>query len=101
LQHLRGGVQPSGRDLADAMCLEQWQVVAGEIAPYLIKGRIAGRVISEVVIAFEPEVGWARTVDRWFVLGEADPISKPAASPNEVMQAAADWIDRRLAGESG
>lgn len=100
LRRLRGGGQPSGRELADAMCIEQWQLIAGEIAPYLLKGKVAGRAISEVVIAFEPAVGWARTVDRWFVLGAADPASRPAASPNEVMQAAADWIDRRLDGES-
>jgi hypothetical protein len=101
LRRLRGGGQPTGRELADAMCIAQWRLVAGEIAPYLLTGKVGGRAISEVVIAFEPAVGWARTVDRWYVLGDADPTSPPAASANDLMQAAAEWIDRQLEGESG
>jgi hypothetical protein len=92
IDRLRAGEGPTGRELADAMCLEQWQLAAGgETAPYLIKGQAAGRAICEALIAHDPAVGWARTFDRWFVLGQADPTAQPAASPYEVIQG-----DRRL-----
>jgi hypothetical protein len=101
LDRLRAGRGPTGRELADAMCIEEWHVVpGGETAPYLLEGKVAGRSTSEVVIALDPAVGWARTFDRWFVLGEPDPNSKPLVSPDGVMQATAAWIDRQLDDES-
>jgi hypothetical protein len=97
LNRLRSGRGPTGRDLADAMGIEEWQLVpGGDTAPYLLEGKVAGRLTSEVVIALDPVVGWARTFDRWFVLGEADPNSKPLVTPDGVMQATAVWIDRHL-----
>jgi hypothetical protein len=91
---------PTGRELADAMCIEQWRLAPGRIAPYLLEGRIGGRPISEVAVAFDPAVGWARTIDRWFVLGEADPNVRTVVSRAQLTQAVAAWIDRQLRDQS-
>jgi hypothetical protein len=96
LGRLRAGRGPTGRELADAMCIEEWRVVPGKTAPYLLDGKVAGRSISEVVIALDPLVGWARAFDRWFVLGEPNPEAASLVSPEEVMRATAAWIDRQL-----
>ena len=96
LERLRGGVQPTGRELEDAPCIEQWQLLPGEVAPYLLAGRVVGSATSEVLIAFDPSVGWARTVDRWFVLGEPAASGRPLPSATELMQEVAAWIDRQL-----
>jgi hypothetical protein len=101
LERLRRGEQPTGRELADAMCIEQWRLVPGAVAPYLLEGAVAEQSISEVLIAFDPTVGWARTVDRWFVLGEAAPTGRPLPSASELMRDVAAWIDRQLGEASG
>jgi hypothetical protein len=101
LARLDSGRQPTARDLEDAALIKQWQLRRGSPAgPYVLEGKVAARSISEVIIAFDPVVGWARTIDHWFVLEEPDPNSPPAASPDEVMQAAVAWIDRQLGGET-
>jgi hypothetical protein len=101
LERLRRGEQPTGRELADAMCIEQWRLVPGEVAPYLLAGTVAEQAISEVLIALDPAVGWARTVDRWFVLGNAAPADRPLPSASELMRDVAAWIDRQLGGAGG
>jgi hypothetical protein len=96
IDRLGAGRGPTGRELADAMCIEEWRVAPGKPAPYLLEGKVAGRSISEIVIALDPAVGWARAFDRWFVLGEPNPEAAALVSPEEVMRAAATWIDRQL-----
>lgn len=101
LERLRRGEQPSGRQLADAMCIERWRLVPGAVVPYLLEGVAPGGPVSEVLIAFDPAVGWARTIDRWFVLGEAAPAGRPLPSASELMRDVAQWIDRQLREGSG
>jgi len=49
LERLRRGEQPTGRELADAMCIEQWRLVPGGVAPYLLAGTVAGLVLLFLV----------------------------------------------------
>ncbi len=83
--HLRYGL-PLAREILERLRLE---------------GMVADRSTSEVLIAFDPAVGWARTVDRWFVLGEAAPTGRPLPSASELMRDVAAWIDRQLGEASG
>jgi hypothetical protein len=102
LARLRGGRQPTARDLEDAALIAQWRLrLRSPADPYLLEGRIGTRTISEVLIAIDPAVGWARTIDHWFVLEEPDRSNPAAASPDDVMQAAAAWIDRQLGNGTG
>jgi hypothetical protein len=96
---LRADQHSFAQDLEDAPVVAQWRVVLAERAgPYLLEGRVAGQFISKTVIALDAEVGRARTLDRWYVLGERAPSSQPIASPDEIMRAAAAWIDMRSDG---
>jgi hypothetical protein len=91
---LRADQHAFERDLEDAPVVAQWRVVLAERAgPYLLEGSVAGQFISKTVIALDAEAGRARTLDRWFMLGERAPSSQPIASRKEIMRAAAAWID--------
>jgi hypothetical protein len=68
-------------------------VLAEKTGPYRLEGKVAGQFISKTVVALDTDVGWARTLDRWFVLGERALSDQPVASPNEIMRAAAAWVD--------
>jgi hypothetical protein len=93
LDRLAADRRPTGRDLEEAAIIEQWWVVLAErTGPYLLEGKVAGRFVSQTVVAVDADVGWARTLGRWFVLGERAPSHQPVASPNEIMRAAGSWI---------
>jgi hypothetical protein len=84
---------PTVRDLEDAAVIEQWRVVLPDKRrPYLLEGNVVGQFVSKTVVALNADVGWARTLDQWFVLGERAPSAQPVASPAEIRRAVAVWI---------
>jgi hypothetical protein len=85
--------RPTARDLEEAAVIEQWRVVLAEkLGPYLLEGEVAGQIVSQTAVAVDVDLGWARTLDRWFVLGKRAPSNQPVASPNEIVWAAGAWI---------
>ncbi|MBI4273172.1 MAG: hypothetical protein HY659_00535 [Rhizobiales bacterium] len=92
ITRLRTGWRPSGRDLADAALIERWSVDVIARGPYVLHGRIAGRMTLAVLIAIDADVGWARACRRWLVLGEPGSVARRFLNPDEVMRRAAGWM---------
>lgn len=68
---------PSAKDLADAPLIEFWQPVLcgtrvalwGEVSGHPHLGNAA--VVTSQLIALDVAAGWARTISRWYRLGQS------------------------------
>ena len=78
LDHMGSGQMPSANDLADAPVIHRWRLAA-RAAPSLIgfcgdHPRIHGPTIQTSDLwVIAPQDGWARTLSRFYRLGERDP----------------------------
>lgn len=78
LDALAAGTGPTPAQLAEAPVLQEWRLVPSATARMLV-GRVIGHPLlgttsmrSSDVVAFDPTRGVARTLSRWYVLGEPD-----------------------------
>lgn len=83
LRRLQEGGQPGPEEFADAPLLERWYYArhprCGQLCLCgLISGhpRIPdGPATTSPLLAIDAHAGWARTLSRWYRLGEPDPVS--------------------------
>ena len=94
LERLREGWRPAARDLAGAPIVSEWRILSVGPGPYLLQGTVEGRPILNVVIALDASARWARTPDRWLILGGRSPELQRVVSESEIMSRAADWMKR-------
>jgi len=78
---------PAPDTLATAPLLDPWQVVVSSRAPVaILLGSVTdhprlpdGPVETSVLLALDPQGRWARTLSRWYRLGEPYPEAAPSA----------------------
>ena len=103
LDLLAAGWQPGSAELRHARRLENWTVMPGPAAsPYQLVGTIytqAPFVLTESVLAIDPQVGWARMRDEWLFLGTRL-TDAPPVDPADVQRVGAAWLIRQLIGLS-
>jgi hypothetical protein len=103
---IRAGLVPSPAELRDAPYLDEWTIEpapAGE-APYVLTGLayrlpLLRAVFYEPLLAIDPNLGWARLLGEWVVLGRKVPAI--ALDPEDALRRAAAWIERELGGGAG
>jgi hypothetical protein len=73
---LRGGDRPSDQELADAPVLTLWTCVPLSAGFHRLAGLVVGHprlrdgsCFTSAVLAIDPDLKWARTVSRLYVLG--------------------------------
>jgi len=102
--------RPARRRLATRLCrtrqyalprkLEGQPGASGE--PYQLVGTVYTQtpfVLTESVLAIDPQVGWARICDEWIVLGTRLTGATPV-DPADIQRVGASWLIRQLIGLS-
>lgn len=74
LERIRAGIGPSDEEIANAPCIEGWYL-GGRIETALIGNVVdhpllEGRAITSQLYVLDPELGYARTLSRWYRLGQ-------------------------------
>ena len=103
LDLLAAGWQPGPTELGNARRLENWTVRPGPAAsPYQLVGSVYTQtpfLLTESVLAIDPQVGWARIWDEWLFLGTRS-TDAPTVDPADVQRVGAGWLIRQLIGLS-
>ncbi len=80
--------RPTVAEIAEAPLLEDWRVLISRHGSPVIWGQVSGHprlddtmISTSRLIAINPSAGWARSISRWFRLGEPIAGSKTHGQP--------------------